>query len=258
MKSFLPYLGGKSLLTKRIIPLIPSHHCYCEVFSGAAWVLFAKEESKVEILNDVNAELVTLYRVVKNHLREFVRYMEYMLVAREEFERFKLQDVKTLTDIQRAVRFYFLLKSGYGARIKSPTFSVSVSKPSNLNLMRIEQDLSNAHLRLSRVYIENLPFQKFVRRYDKPDTFFYLDPPYFGYENYYGDGIFDQNDFIILRDLMNEIKGKACLSINDVPEIREWFSDFNINEVQTKYSTGKKSKKAKELLILNYVPTQLK
>ncbi len=82
MKSFLSYLGGKSLLTGKIMPLIPAHVCYCEVFAGAAWLLFKKEESEVEILNDINSDLVTLYRVIKNHLDEFIRYLRWILISR--------------------------------------------------------------------------------------------------------------------------------------------------------------------------------
>jgi DNA adenine methylase len=100
-KSFLAWVGGKSQLTDRIIPLLPPHHCYCEVFAGAAWMLFRKEESKVEIINDINSDLVTLYRVVKNHLEEFVRTLKWLPVAREEFDRFMMQEPSTLTDIQR-------------------------------------------------------------------------------------------------------------------------------------------------------------
>ncbi|MBF0457602.1 MAG: DNA adenine methylase [Nitrospirae bacterium] len=88
MKSFLSYLGGKSLLTKQIIPKMPEHTCYCEVFAGAAWMLFKKEESQVEIINDINHDLVTLYRVVKHHLDEFARYFRHILIARDEFDRF--------------------------------------------------------------------------------------------------------------------------------------------------------------------------
>lgn len=76
MKSFLSYLGGKSLLAGKIVKRIPEHTCYCEVFAGAAWLLFKKEESEVEILNDINTELVTLYRVIKHHLEEFIRYLK--------------------------------------------------------------------------------------------------------------------------------------------------------------------------------------
>jgi DNA adenine methylase len=120
MKSFLSYLGGKSLLAGKIIPKIPAHTCYCEVFAGAAWLLFKKEESEVEIINDINTDLVTLYRVVKHHLREFIRYLEWILVARDEFERFKLENPETLTDIQRAVRFFYLLKNAYSSKLTGP------------------------------------------------------------------------------------------------------------------------------------------
>lgn len=80
-KSPLSWMGGKSRLAKTIIPLIPEHHCYCEVFAGAAWILFKKEPSQVEIINDLNSDLVTLYRVIRYHLEEFVKHLKWLLVA---------------------------------------------------------------------------------------------------------------------------------------------------------------------------------
>jgi DNA adenine methylase len=109
-KSPLAWVGGKSKLTSTIIPLIPAHQCYVEVFAGAAWVLFRKEPSKVEVINDINGDLITLYRVIQNHLEEFVRYFKWSLVSREEFDRLQRVDESTLTDIQRAARFYYWLK----------------------------------------------------------------------------------------------------------------------------------------------------
>src|ERR1035437_7833903 len=82
---------------------------------------------------------------------------------------------KTLTDIQKAVRFYFLLK-----------------------LLRIEEVLSAVHLRLARVYVENRPYEAIINRFDKPDTFFYCDPPYYGYEDYYGKGVFVRSKFRLI------------------------------------------------------------
>jgi len=55
MNSFLPYMGGKSRLTDQIISRMPEHECYVEVFAGAAWLLFRKEESKTEIIKDINS-----------------------------------------------------------------------------------------------------------------------------------------------------------------------------------------------------------
>ncbi len=253
MNSFIAYMGGKSLLTKKIIPKIPSHKCYCEVFAGAAWLLFKKEESGVEIINDINTELVILYRVVKLHLEEFIRYLKWILVAREEFDRFKLENPGTLTDIQRAVRFYFLLKSGYAARIENPSFSIATTSKPRFNLLRIEEELSAIHLRLSRVYIENRPYNIIIDRFNKPDTFFYCDPPYFDCENYYGKGIFSREDFAKLRDILAGIEGKFIMSINDTKEIRELYKDFNIEMVKTSYSAGgaNRKKQVQELLISN-------
>jgi DNA adenine methylase len=247
-------MGGKSLLVGKIIPKIPPHACYCEVFAGAAWLLFQKQESDVEIINDVNVELVTLYRVVKHHLDEFIRYFRWILLARDEFERFKAEDPETLTDIQRAVRFYYLLKSGYGARIINPAFNVAATSRPRLNLLRIEEELSAVHLRLSRVYIENKPYETVLKRFDKPGTFFYLDPPYCGFEDYYGVGIFGRDDFAKLSGILSGVKGKFILSINDVPVIRELYAGFNIEAAQTSYTCAgaDKRKRANELLITNY------
>ncbi len=253
MKSFLSYFGGKSLLANKIIPRIPEHTCYCEVFAGAAWLLFKKEESQVEIINDINKDLVTLYRVIKLHLEEFIRYLKWILVARDEFSRFKAENPETLTDIQRAVRFYYLMRTGYGAKIVGQSFSVGPTRPSSLNLLRIEEELSAAHLRLSRVYIENMPYQRLIERFDRPDTFFYIDPPYYGCEEDYGKGIFGRDDFGTLRDVLNGIKGKFILSINNAPEIRDIFGGFSIEEVKTSYtiSGANKQQKVTELLIRN-------
>lgn len=255
MRSLLSYLGGKYLLAGKIVKRIPPHTCYCEVFAGAAWVLFTKEESKVEILNDINIDLVTLYRVVKNHLEEFIRYLKWILVARDEFERFRSENPESLTDIQRAVRFYFLLKAGYSSKVKSPTFGISAERPPRLNLLRIEEDLSAIHLRLARVYIENKPYAELIKCFDKPGTFFYLDPPYYGHEKDYGDGIFYREDFGRLRDMLSKIRGRFLLSINDHLKTREIFKEFRISKETTVYTAGHAHaphKKVTELLISNY------
>jgi DNA adenine methylase len=257
-KSFLSWVGGKHLLATKIIPKIPQHRTYIEPFCGASWVLFKKDESPVEIINDINSDLVNLYRVVQLHLAEFINHLKWLLIARDEFNRFINTEPTTLTDIQRAVRFYYLIRTGYGARVKNPTFSIGAQRPSNFNLLRIEEDLSAAHLRLCRVYIENMGYEKLIPRFDTPESFFYIDPPYFGYEDYYGSNIFQKSDFESLKEILSQVSGKFMMSINDVPEIRHLFKDFVIHEVTTKYSLNLKSPKKKdgvnELLIMNYDP----
>jgi len=223
-------------------------------------MLFKKDESEVEIINDINSDLVTLYRVVKHHLEEFVRYFKWTLTARDEFDRLKKENPETLTDIQRSARFYYLIKNGYGSRMVSPTFSISTTRKSNFNLLRIEEELSNAHLRLARVIIENRPYKNIIERFDKPHTFFYIDPPYYDCEDYYGKDIFSKDDFQKLQELLARVQGKFIMSINDTPEIRELYKDFRIEEVNTSYSLAgaHKKKKVQELLVMNYEPLESK
>lgn len=252
-KSFIGWVGGKSQLTSTIIPLIPDHKAYVEVFAGAAWMLFRKPPSEVEIINDINGELTTLYRVIQFHLEEFVRYFKWMLVSREEFERMKVLEPEQMTDIQRSARFYYLIKNGFGAKVTNPSFGVSATQRPRMNLVRIEEDLSEAHLRLARVYVENRTYEQCITRFDKPGTFFYVDPPYWDCENDYGKGLFAKADFERLAALLGKVQGKWLMSINDVPQIRELFKGFQIRAVPTKYSIGATGSKAvQELLISNY------
>lgn len=254
-KSPLAWVGGKSKLTSTIIPLMPAHQCYVEVFAGAAWVLFRKEPSKVEVINDINGDLICLYRVIQNHLEEFVRYFKWSLVSREEFERLQRVDETTLTDIQRAARFYYLVKNAFGAKIVGQCYGVANSSKPRLNLLRLEEDLSEAHLRLSRVNIENLPYHELISRYDGKDVFFYIDPPYWNCESDYGKGLFNKADFEVLRDTLNKCQGKWLVSINNVPQIRELFAGHQVKEVKTSYSINNNktnSKPITELLIANY------
>jgi len=244
------WMGGKSLLARNIIERIPSHDCYVEPFAGAAWVLFKKKESKVEVINDINKDVITLYRCLQWHLEEFVRYFKWAIVSRDEFERLKRASPDTLTDIQRAARFYYLQQSCFGGRISSPSFGYGRTRAPKLNLLRIEEYLSAAHLRLSLVYVECLPYHDVISRYDSPGTFFYIDPPYWDCEGYYGTDIFSRDDFANLAEILSEIKGRFILSLNDTPGVREVFAAFHIETVQTKYSCSNgKNIAAGEVLI---------
>ena len=254
-KSPLAWLGGKSRLADRIIERFPAHETYCEVFAGAAWVLFKKPESDVEIINDINRDLVNLYRCVKHHLAELCAQFRWMLVARDEFDRFMQTPADTLTDIQRAARFYYLAKTAFGARISKPTFGIAASAPSRLNLLRVEEDLSEAHLRLARVYVENRPYAQVLERFDKAGTLFYLDPPYWGCEDDYGVGIFQRDDFVRLAGILDSLKGRFIVSLNDRPEVREVFANFQIEAVPTRYSiSARANQKVGEVLITNFKP----
>ena len=252
MDSPLAYIGGKSRLSRTIIEMIPEHRAYCEAFAGAGWVFFRKEPSKYETINDLDSDLVCFYRVVQNHLEEFLRQFKWLLSSREWFEDWKRQaEAGGLTDIQRAARYYYLQRLAFGGRVRARAFGVAQMRAPRINLLRIEEEMSGVHLRLSRVTIENLPWQEFVKRYDKPQTFFYLDPPYFR-APYYAHNM-ELPDYEEMAEILAVIKAEFILSINDLPEMREVFKGLKIKPVSLKYSVAEKhSTVGKELLISNF------
>ncbi len=250
-KPIIPWMGGKRRLVDKILPLIPEHTCYVEVFAGGAALFYNKAPSKAEVLNDINGDLVNLYRVVQNHLEEFIRQFKLAIVSREVFEWEKLKDPATLTDIQRAVRFFYLQKLCFGGKVESWSYGTSATARPKLNLLRIEEALSEAHCRLARVNIERLDWQFCVRKYDRIDTLFYFDPPYWKTAGY---GVsFGIEQYREMADLMVSMKGKAILSINDHPTMKKVFKGLKIKSVAIKYTVGgaHKGKQAKELIICN-------
>ncbi|MBF0192499.1 MAG: DNA adenine methylase [Magnetococcales bacterium] len=248
------WVGGKYLLSKTIVPLIPEHQCYAEPFSGAAWILFRKTPSACEVLNDINGDVVNLYRVVQHHWEAFVEELRWSLSSREEFTRLLDSPTAGMTNIQRAARFYYVHKLSFGGRMAGRrTFGTSATGPTSFNPLAIRREAARAHRRLARVTVENLPYPDLIRRYDRAGTFFYIDPPYWDCENHYGKGIFSKSDFGALAEQLARLKGKFLLSLNDVPEVREIFGAFHIDPVTTRYScANSKNLPAQELLIRNY------
>lgn len=254
MNSFISWIGGKKLLRSKILEAFPDHGTferYIEVFGGVGWVLFSSERhAKMEVYNDVNGNLVNLFRCTKHHPEALQKELEFILMSREQFFDAKEQmEVKGLTDIQRAARFYILIKESFGSDIR--TFGVRPKDMANA----IEY-ISEVSKRLRMVVIENQDFERILKTYDKKDALFYLDPPYYETEKYYPDR-FMPEDHVRLKEALGRIKGKFLLSYNDCEYIRELYDGYSIVEVDRTHNLvqgkGKEKPRYKELLIKNYL-----
>ncbi|EOS93066.1 DNA adenine methylase [Erwinia tracheiphila] len=247
----IPWVGGKRKLAKSLLPLFPAHTCYVEPFCGGAALFFMKEPSKAEVLNDINSDIVNLYRVIQNHLEEFIKQFKWALTSREIFQWLKDTPPETLTDIQRAARFYYLQKLSFGAKAEGRTFGTSATGPSKLNLLRLGETLSEAWLRLHRVTIEHLDWKTCITRYDRPDTLFYLDPPYWQTQGY---GVpFGLEEYAAMAELARRCQGRMIISVNDHPDMRRVFEGLEMMTVNTTYSVGSNNgHKAFELVICNF------
>lgn len=247
----IPWMGGKRRLARHILPIFGDHTCYVEPFSGGAALYFMKHPSEVEVLNDINGELVNLYRVVKHHLDEFLRHFRWALVSRQDFMDARDINPSHLTDVQRAARFFYLQKLAFGGKVHGQTFGTATTVRPRLNLLRIEEDLSAAHFRLARTTIEHLPWLECAERYDRPTTLCYMDPPYFGTAGYGVD--FGIQEYVKMADFARNCSGQVVISVNDIPEMRDIFSGLSMQCVGIKYTVGGADKvsNGNELIISN-------
>jgi DNA adenine methylase len=224
--------------------LIPPE-CYVKVFaSGAALYFMRPQPSPVEVLNDINGDLVTLYRIVQNHL--------------EVFEWQKMIRPETLTDIQRAARFFYLQHYAFSGKDTGQTFGTATTGPA-INLLRIEENLSAAWQRLSGTHVVNLPWLECAERYDRAHTFHYVDPSYWQTAGYGVDFPFENYEW--MASFMRRCKGKVMVSINDHPDIRRMFESFHFETLDIRYrNTNQQQGKPEvsgELVIMNWEPASL-
>ena len=226
---------------------------YIEVFGGGGWVLFHKNPGRdFEVYNDFNPNLANLYRCVRDHPKELIAALTYVLNSRTDFDfvRKTLHTKTHIPDIKRAAYFYQLIRQSYASGLDS--FGAQPHSMWN-NFPLITQACS----RLQKVVIENKDFEKLIKQYDRPESFFYCDPPYYETEDYYEDVGFTTKDHERLANALCSIQGKFLLSYNDCPEIRELYSrpgiaiegTSRLSNIAQRYEAGKQYA---ELIISNY------
>ena len=204
------------------------------------------------MINDYSRDVSNFFRILQWHYVAFLDMLRYQLTTRAEFERLLAVAPDTLTDLQRAARFLYLQRTVFGGKPESRSFGVSVSRPARFDVTKLVPILEDIHSRLTSVVIECLSYERFIPRYDRADTLFYVDPPYWGCEDYYGKEMFGRDDFARLAGLLERLKGRFILSLNDRPEVREIFSAFRQIPVALKYSvSSQRSTDAAELIITN-------
>jgi len=249
----IAYIGGKNRLAAQIITLFPEHTTYVEAFAGGAQVFFRKQPSKVEVLNDKDYEVTNFFRCCQSHSEELIRYLRFTIASRRWFDILNSTDPATLTDIQRAARFLYLQKNCFSGLVIKQHFHYGVTQPSNFNPERIPIALEETRKRLARVQIESLPYEEVLKKYDRPTTLFYLDPPYWDRKLYKFN--FKEEDFRAMQQRLGDLKGKFILSLDDHPKVREVFKGFHMKRTEIHYTAQREAGALfGELLIMNFHP----
>ncbi len=256
-------MGGKAFLTNWLCGFMPEHTTYVEPFAGGAKLLFGKEPSPIEILNDADETLVNLYRCIKNNEKrsKLISLLNETPYARSIFQAWKYGEEIPLDDVEKAARYFFLCKASFGGDVERGGFGIP-SRGTGRNPAMTYQNCIDAleHIarRLRGVTIECLDYADCIKRYDSRDTLFYCDPPYMASEHYYGHGNFAYDDHRTLSELLHDVKGKAMLThyANDLyDELYQGWQRFEYKSFKGSHkSEGESKPKTVEVLFCNFSP----
>jgi len=261
MKTVLKYPGSKWSSAEWIIDNFPDGYenmTYLEPCFGSGAVFFNKNRSKIETINDVDQNVVNLFRVVRDHpqvINDLIRFTPW---SREEY---KLSYEQTEDEIEKARRFLVRCWQAIGTKTSDITGWSNNIKPvdsGSSRWSRLEESISMTATRLKSdgmylVQIENMDMFELIRRYSKPYVFIYIDPPYLlntRSKRIYKHELTNE-DHIELLKLINEHKGPVMISGYDSDlynsHLEGWYKD-------TKPTRCEMGKDAIEVIWMNYKP----
>ena len=257
----IPYYGGKYELSKTLVPLIPTHERYIEVFAGGLSMFFRKSKAKWNVLNDIDNNIVNLYICVMYERDKLVKNLFWIPKSRKLFLDFR-EEIKEnkeieIPDPKQAAKYFYCIRNSFNKLIHTP---FSMNKDMNKNW---DEEFEYSRMFLGGATIENLDFGTlFDKYYPKEDDFWYLDPPYIIATE---KGSYYMNNFTIedhtrLRDKVNEIDkagGKFMISYDYRPEVKELYKQYNTQVLNMRYTGATKAARSterKEYIIMNYEP----
>ena len=257
----IPYYGGKYELSKVLVPLIPHHKRYIEVFAGGLSMFFRKHKVEWNVLNDIDNNIVNLYMCVIQKHDELVEKLFWIPKSRKLFLDFR-EEIKENKEIQipdpmRAAKYFYCIRYSFNKLVHTP---FSMNKDMNKNW---DKEFKYSKKFLGGSTIESLDFGTLFSKYKpREEDFWYLDPPYFiatEKGSYYMNN-FSIEDHTRLKECVDKIDeggGKFMVSYDYKPEVKELYNKYNIQTLKLKYAgtTGKaKFVQRKEYIIMNYEP----
>jgi DNA adenine methylase len=258
LKTPISYYGGKQTMLKHLLPLLPEHNLYTETFAGGAALLFAKEPAEVEVINDLNSELVNFYWVASVYYHDLKREIDKTLHSRGIYEhaRYIYNNPQFFEPVHRAWAVWALCKLSFASKLDG-SFGFDKSKRSVTKKINNARDAFTQELcdRLSKVTIERSNAIKVIQRFDIPEAFHFVDPPYINSDCGHYEGMFTHVDLITLLDVLAAVKGKFMLTMYPHEDIDLYAEKhgWKIVTVERTISSSRTSRKKKEeWIVMNY------
>lgn len=251
MKYLPPFfcrVGSKRPILDDLLKLVPpSFKLYVEPFAGGAALLWNIPFQKA-ILNDLDKGLISAYSLIKKSSSNPSDYPTVEGVL--NVQNFVNKDYTRNED--KLIKFLFLQCNVFGSLPNKTKIYKGTNQRRKINNIQLYKD------KLKNTTLISQDYKKVIRKYDSPDTFFFLDPPYAKSKGLYNDDIIDYDE---LKDILKTIKGKFMLTLNDSPRFRNLFRDFNVKGISVRSPSNIEQfqRKRAELIITNYnlVPNKM-
>ncbi len=257
LKTPISYYGGKQSMLKHILPMIPQHKIYIEPFFGGGAVFWSKDQSEVEIINDLNGNVINFYQQLKLNFDELKALIDATPYSREVYKKamviYELPYI--FSPVHKAWAFWVGTIQGFSNQIGSWRSSTNRDKEAKLNFNKKVAFTEVLSKRLDLTQIECKDALELIKKQDSEDSFFYVDPPYVGADQGHYGG-YTQEHFNALLEALSKIKGKFLLSSypNDVLDQYKKQYGWHSNDKDMALSISQRSGARKtEALTANYL-----
>ena len=261
MKTPVSYYGGKQTMTKEITSLIPVHELYCEPFIGGGAIFFAKEPSRIEVINDTNREVVNFYRMVQNDFVALEKEIRITLHSRDLHRKARViyENPDMFSELKRAWAFWTLASQSFSGILTGAwSYSKTIKPQTAIKVAHKRTDFTEDYaIRLQNTQIECDDAIRLIRRLDSKTTFFYCDPPYYNANMGHYDG-YTIEDFEMLLKTLSAIEGKFLLSSYPSPVLTDFIKQngWHTKVVEKNLTASKPATRVKktriEALTANY------
>lgn len=249
MQAILCWQGGKRSLVKELLKRMPPHKTYVEPFFGAGHLFFAKEPSEVEVINDIDPFLMNFYK----KFRDMPSFECDMTPDKAKWEKIKAEKEKRQS--LPVCDYLYLVKLSHGCSLVSfgrenVMYGECDENPRSCLVNLVDRNFPKYKARLQKAVIKAEDWEDVTTEFDNPDTFIYLDPPYWGTDCPYSQCSTSPSSLALA---VKTFKGRWLLSYNEHPEVRKTFANYYLEEVRALYGThGRGTKPVSNLIIRNY------
>ena len=258
-----PYMGGKAHHIKHLSKLFPdTTTTFVDVFGGAGWVSVKNSvPAQRRVYNDLNPHLANIFKYfstdpegVKHQLN---LWPQQNAVLYRQFQQEIFGPVEPKLNLETAAKYLYLEIQSFTSNTLGLNSSVYFDKKNIHGLNPLLKKLSTPKItsRLGELAVENLNCLDVINKYDSPNTFFYVDPPYYEKEHYYTQA-FGKHEHLLLAECLRNIQGKFALSYYHFDELDAWFPEHKFNKktynVSKQSSSRTNKQRGIELVIRNY------